>query len=202
MPASASPHPQRARRGALLLQALTVINEVTTEAVTFVEAMMSAGYGASRGRLEREFNRIARKRRHDEGAATERQRYHALLYRLRQSGLIERRTNGVFALTHRGKERLVLLRERFIFVDTPRYRSTPATAWTIIAFDVPERIRLGRNWLRATLQMLEFRMLQRSVWIGKRKLPEAFLADLRRLKLLEFVEIFEITKAGSLRHVA
>jgi len=44
-------------------------------------------------------------------------------------------------------------------------------------------------------------MIQKSVWVGKIALPEEFLRDLHRLQLISYVEIFEVTRAGSLKHI-
>ena len=55
-----------------------------------------------------------------------------------------------------------------------------------------------RNILRDILRMLGFNLIHKSVWIGKVKLPERFIADLQRLGILEYVEILEVTKSGTL----
>jgi hypothetical protein len=44
-------------------------------------------------------------------------------------------------------------------------------------------------------------MVQKSLWLGKVKIPEEFLVDIRKLSLLDYVEIFEITKTGSLKNL-
>jgi hypothetical protein len=44
-------------------------------------------------------------------------------------------------------------------------------------------------------------MVQKSVWVGKTKIPQDFLDDLFKLKLVDFVEIFEISRTGSLKHL-
>ena len=72
----------------------------------------------------------------------------------------------------------------------------------IVSFDVPEKEKRKRGWLRSTLKNLGFRMLQKSVWIGKVKIPEAYLEDLKRLRLLSYIEIFAISKRGTIRHIA
>ena len=54
---------------------------------------------------------------------------------------------------------------------------------------------------RSALTYLEFKMIQRSVWIGKSKIPDQFLKDLRAVGLIETVEIFEVGKSGSLRYL-
>src|SRR3990172_4751526 len=42
-------------------------------------------------------------------------------------------------------------------------------------------------------------MIQKSVWSGKTKLPQEFISQLHELNLLSYVEIFTISKTGSLK---
>ena len=65
-------------------------------------------------------------------------------------------------------------------------------------FDIPEEKRRKRAWLRATLKNLEFKMEQQSVWIGRTKIPKRLVDDLDRFGLLDYVQIFEATKFGTL----
>ena len=51
------------------------------------------------------------------------------------------------------------------------------------------------------LKNIGLRLIQQSVWMGKVKIPKEFLDDIRELHLANFVEIFEITKSGSLNQV-
>ena len=44
-------------------------------------------------------------------------------------------------------------------------------------------------------------MIHKSVWIGKEKIPQELIIDLEELKILNFVEIFEVTKQGTLKKV-
>ncbi|MBM4388891.1 MAG: CRISPR-associated endonuclease Cas2 [Deltaproteobacteria bacterium] len=70
-----------------------------------------------------------------------------------------------------------------------------------MAFDVPERERRKRTWLREVLRNLGFECVQKSVWIGKVKVPRQFLRDVRRYHLAEFIEVFQITKRGTLQQI-
>ena len=69
-------------------------------------------------------------------------------------------------------------------------------------FDIPEKEKWKRVWLREVLGLCGFKMLQRSVWAGKNKIPEEFLADLRNFNMLEYVHIFEVSKKGTLKEIA
>jgi len=80
-----------------------------------------------------------------------------------------------------------------------KYKSQSNDTLKIVIFDIPEREREKRDWLRIALKNLNFNMVQKSVWIGKAKLPKEFVQDLNRMNIFTYVEIFAVTKAGSLR---
>jgi len=186
------------------LQLLKLIGEVAIDSADLMEAILRAGYGASPGRIERKFSKIKEQRLATSIDAAAKQRYYQLLYKLKAAGLIEetkRAKRKFFALTPKGKGKLLGLKEDFRYSTPTSYATQNNPNWVIVAFDIPERDRKKRDWLRLVLRNLGFRLLQKSVWLGKKKLPEEFLEDINRLKLTNFVEIFEISKTGSLRHL-
>ena len=81
------------------------------------------------------------------------------------------------------------------------YQKTDGDKLIIIAFDIPEKLRRKRNWIRKVLVGLDFKMIQKSVWQGTTKIPEDFLQDLNDLKIIDFIEIFQISKKGSLEKI-
>lgn len=129
----------------------------------------------------------------------EKQRFYNLLSKLKREKLIQRAQNGKWRLTVRGIKRSHTILQRM--PPTHTYDPKPSRELILIVFDVPEKERRKRNWLRAALKRLNFRMLQQSVWMGKTELPETFLHDLRRMRLLSYVEILVITRTGSVRHL-
>ena len=66
---------------------------------------------------------------------------------------------------------------------------------------MPEKERRKRGWLRGALRFLNFKMFQQSVWIGKNKIPEQFLFDLRQKNLLPYIHIMEVNKGGTVREL-
>lgn len=62
----------------------------------------------------------------------------------------------------------------------------------ILIFDIPERKKEYRNWLRNALYALDFKQLQKSVFIGKNPLPGSFIKEISYLGLDEFINIFSI----------
>ncbi|GEM_PF-5840537 len=69
---------------------------------------------------------------------------------------------------------------------------------TIIAYDIPERIRSERNRLRELLALMEFQQIQKSVWFANKKVTKEFVALLSERRLLDFVQIFEVNKSGTI----
>jgi predicted transcriptional regulator len=68
----------------------------------------------------------------------------------------------------------------------------------VVVFDIPEKEKRKRAWIRDVLRVLEFEMLQGSVWVGRGGIPKQFLEDLRTLKMINYVHIFEVKSEGSL----
>jgi len=130
-------------------------------------------------------------------------RFYQLLYELKRDGLISEAadTKRTVSITNTG----LLWLKSFSgkeYLTLPRYKD-PAEEQdrvTIVSYDIPEKLRPLRAWLRSSLRNFGLRAMQRSVFIGKIKLPEYFIADITQFRLEKYVEIFEITKAGTLRH--
>lgn len=133
------------------------------------------------------------------------QNFYDLLYRLRKEGLVlecKKDKSCFFKITSKGKEILEGLRlKKANALPTASYKTENDNLLKIVIFDIPEEERRKRDWLRAALKNLEFKMLQKSVWAGKIKLPQGFLADLEKLNLLPYVEIFAISRTGSLKQL-
>lgn len=134
----------------------------------------------------------------------ESQRFYSLLYHLKKQGLIENKKEGrgsVWRLKPAGVEKLRELKKRKVFSAAHiTYREEPDTL-KIVAFDIPVEENRKRFWLLAVLKRLGFKMLQKSVWFGKKKIPEAFMRDLREREMVDYVQIFSISKTGSLREL-
>jgi len=132
-------------------------------------------------------------------------RFDDLIYRLKKDGLVccsKKEQKNFLGLTPKGKEIL----EKFRFNKTESlpavdYKNEGDKTLKIIIFDIPEQERRKRDWLRSALKNLKFSMLQKSVWAGKMKLPQEFIKDLEKINLLAWVEIFSISKTGSLKQL-
>ena len=60
----------------------------------------------------------------------------------------------------------------------------------IVAFDIPEREKRKRGWLRRELANLGFEMLQKSIWLGPSPVPKDFIQSLRDAELLGYIKFF------------
>lgn len=194
-------------KGDLTLKLLETIIESTGNALDVMAAVLNAGYGASTRKIEYELRRRRRLKNnaHDAVARRAAQRYYNLLSYLKRDGLLEeniRASGKLLSLTKKGLERLALLKARQKSkLPELKYETRKNDVFIIVSFDVPERERRKRDWLREALKHLGLILVQKSVWMGKVKIPKEFLDDLRRLSLAEYVEIFEINKTGSLAHL-
>lgn len=197
-------------RGEITLKFLEFIKDFANFNMDMFEAFLRAGYGASYGKLDYEFNKLQKERRKYEIEWEEvkrhRKRYAQFLYMLRQDGLIEEQSEGdgkKLLLTKRGQEKLDKLKEKYLkrLPPTTSYKKEGNNKFIIATFDVPEKERKKRAWLRSVLKNIGLKPIQKSVWMGKAKIPRKFIDDLLELKLINFIEIFEISKTGSLRHI-
>ncbi len=188
-------------RGKILLKALEFLCEEAMNQVDFFDAVLAAGYGASSSRINYEYN--ARRRISEDRKAKievfqkSKRRLTIFISKMKRDGLIET-GNNQFKISGKGIDKLGKLRNN---LPGRFYERNHKGNSVIISFDIPERLRRKRNWLREVIKNLGFRMIHQSVWMGKGKIPKDFIDDLGRLEILEFIEIFEISRAGSLKKI-
>ncbi|MFA6076908.1 MAG: hypothetical protein WC735_02425 [Candidatus Paceibacterota bacterium] len=188
-------------RGKILLKALEFLCQGAMNQVYFFGAVLAAGYGASSSRINYEYNK--RRRISEDGKEkiealqNSRRRLTIFISKMKHDGLIETENNK-FKISGKGIDKLNKLRNN---LPGRFYERNHKGNSVIISFDIPERLRRKRNWLREVIRNFGFRMIHQSVWMGKGKVPKDFIEDLENLKILEFVEIFEISKTGSLKKI-
>ena len=196
-------------KGEIILKILEVIEGMAVGTADFLDVVLSSGYGASYSKLNYELSKRQRERESKlterESKKQERQKYYNLLFYLKKSRLIEERNKdnkNFFILTKKGRDKLTLLKNKNN-EKLPKnfYEKEKNSKFTIVIFDIPEIERRKRDWLRVVLKNLDLKMIQKSVWVGKVKIPKEFLDDLFKLKLIDFVEVFEISKTGSLERL-
>ncbi len=68
--------------------------------------------------------------------------------------------------------------------------------WRVAVFDIPEQNRRIRQALRMGLRMLEFKPLQKSVWISKINCTKELRDYINSLDLSDYVLVFETKDLG------
>ncbi len=68
--------------------------------------------------------------------------------------------------------------------------------WRVVVFDIPEKNRRVRQALRMGLRMLEFKLLQKSVWVSKVDCTKELRKYIRELSLSDYVLVFETKDLG------
>lgn len=179
-------------------------NEVIDSNIDFIDAILSSGYGASMGKIEYEYQK---RRRKSEKIKTEyqdykikRNRLNKFLSKLKNDGLIKEVENekNKFIITKEGKNKLQQIKNK---LSTDNYEIEKQEGSIIISFDIPEGLRKKRYWLREVLKNLNFKMIHQSFWVGNTKIPRQLIIDLEKINILEYIEVFEVSKNGSLNKI-
>lgn len=122
-----------------------------------------------------------------------------LLCRLRKEGLVASagsKRNTEWTITAKGKKRLQETSSRTFTTD---YELPPKdNVIRLVSFDIPEKQRKKRDWLRTTLVACDYDILHKSVFIGKRPLPEEVIEKIETLGLTSCVHIVGLNKKGTL----
>lgn len=159
------------------------------------------GYTRARWLADREKRNIEKiqkreKRRLEERMKLEKQRFASFIYKLKKENLVQVKNDKIF-LTNKGKRYLRNKKE----YRRRSYEVIEGNELNLVIFDIPEKERGKRDWLREVLRNMKYKQLQKSVWMGRNKLPQQFLEDLLEMNLHRYVEIFAISKKGTLERV-
>lgn len=130
---------------------------------------------------EREFNRYNK------------ESVRVALSRLRTKGYVNNTTLG-WSITRKGKARIK--NGKLLSYISSTFKEN-APVHTIIAFDIPEKDRIIRRWLRNQIKIFGYKMLQQSLWIGPGPLPQAFMKRLEDLNIRKNIKTFKITKSNN-----
>lgn len=132
----------------------------------------------------------------------ERQKFYSLLNQLKNQGFVEKSKNPnektIWNITKKGLEKLMIEKNNQSGQSRENYKKEADNRFKVIIFDVPEREKEKRSWLRGVLYALGFSLLQKSVWIGKNKIPEKFIKELKRRGMISYIHIFMVNKKGSI----
>ena len=106
-------------------------------------------------------------------AHAQRHSFQRALKRLERKHLVGTRVKGgreEWYLTDSGGELARRLRLRLVGAHQKRWDGK----WRLVIFDIPERIRGRRDFLRRELNSFGFHQLQKSVWVIPHPLPDGF----------------------------
>ncbi len=110
--------------------------------------------------------------------------YTQSIYRLGKRGLINTK-NDSYKLSSKG----------ISYCENPynpiREKIKPENM-VLVIFDIPENKKKTREWIRRQIKNWNFKMIQKSVWVGRGPLPEEFKKRLNILGVKEGVKMFKI----------
>src|SRR4030042_2172708 len=110
------------------------------------------------------------------------------LYRLKKHGFIKNE-NKIWLITQKGLTFLKLSKNKKIFKSINKINKKEKI---LIIFDIPEKDRVKRNWLRSILISLDFKILQKSAWLGPSPLPKSFINFLKNNRIIKYIKFLKI----------
>ena len=195
------------KKGEILLNVLEILEDRAVDSFDLLMAFLNAGHNVTSKNIDYQYSKIKSERSKKDFlkqlTPQSKKRYYTFVYKLKKDRLIEEKTKEdkkLFSLTSLGKNKLKILQAQIKSkISSTNYKKEVSDKLTIFIFDIPEKEKRKRDWLRSVLKNLGFQMIQKSVWLGRVKIPKQFLEDLNNLQIINYVEIFEITKTGSLK---
>ena len=85
---------------------------------------------------------------------------------------------------------VVYIKDRYSILEKPWDKKL-----RLVVFDIPEKDKYLREWIRGELGLLLFKRLQKSVYIGKYSIPDDLYQDLIKNDIFQNVHIFTIDEA-------
>ena len=118
----------------------------------------------------------------------------SMFSRMQKEGLVERsgpKKRSIWSITKNGK--------RFIENKSAIIKTVPTSDGIVrlVMFDIPEKEKNKRKWIRRELAYLNYKILQKSVWIGTAPLTEDFIHNLKVLNLDRYIHIFSVNKTNA-----
>ena len=185
-------------KGEIIYKILSSLESGVFDYIDFSNAFLKAGYGATSGKIRYEFSKIQNKRIDAQFNKQKTRNFQRYLSKLKSEGLILKNNSKQIYLSEKGKNKLNKFQNSFS-LNKDLYKKKTGERVVVVSYDIPVAFNKERNILRDMLQMLGFHLIHKSVWIGKVALPERFIADLNRLGIIDYVEILEVTKNGTLK---
>ncbi len=105
------------------------------------------------------------------------------IYRLKRKGLLVVGENGIEIVYDKVRKNL---KYKLLNIK-PKGDSK-----VLVLFDIPEKERKTRNWLRNQIKDWDFKMIQKSVWLGKGPLPKEFYDHVKFLGIEKDIKVFNV----------
>lgn len=186
------------KKGEIIYKILNILESEVYNYIDFIDAFLKAGYGASGGKINYEFHKIQNKNISRQLEKEKILKLKNYLAKLKNCGLVMENESKKIYLSEKGKNKLNKFKNS-LFLNKEDYKKKTGERVVIISYDIPIAFNRERNMLRDMLRMLGFNLIHKSVWIGKVILPKRFIADLSRIGIIDYVEILEVTKNGTLK---
>jgi CRISPR-associated endonuclease Cas2 len=126
----------------------------------------------------------------------QRKNFAKLLSYLKKKGLIKIKDleeKKALIITPKGKEKILRIRNEFL-ASLPKKRRKDGK-WIMVAFDIPEKRKTIRNYLREKLVELGFQKLQKSIWISPYDVLKEVQEIVTNLSIEKNVKFFIIEEA-------
>ncbi len=187
-------------KGEIIYKILDFLEDTSMDTVNFFAAFIKAGYGATHGKIDREYKKYGEKTHSRHIEREKRRNLQKYISKLKSQGLIAESSSNQIILSRKGEEKLETLRKNKI-LDKNSYQKNPGDKVIIVSYDLPTAFNKERDTLRDILKVLGFQMIHKSVWVGKIKIPKKFVLAVEKLGILKFIEILEVSKNGTLNHI-
>ena len=185
-------------RGELIYKILDFLEDRSMDQIDFVQAFLTAGYGASFRKIENEIRIIDKDRENYKYNRERKRQLQKYVSKLKSQGLIAENSDREIALSPVGIKRLDFFKNKEI-LSKDAYEKQNGDKLIIVSYDIPTAFNRERDSIREILKILGFTMIHKSVWVGKVRLPEKFIQGMEKLHILRYIEILEITKQGTIK---
>lgn len=128
-----------------------------------------------------------------------------ILNRLKRDGLVQctgPKKKAVWNITRQGTSVLKYVPLQVVISKMPRILPKEDGIIRLVTFDVPEKERKNRAWLRTELLASGFKPLQKSVFISKRPLSTNFIKMVDERGISKCMHIVALSKTGTISNVS
>jgi len=185
-------------KGEIIYKILSFLEEKAVSTIDLIDVFVKSGYGANINKIEYEFSKKTAQKTDNRIEKEKIRNIRKYLSKLGKDGLIAKNSLEKINLTPQGKRKLNTFKKSFL-LNKVKYKKETSNNIIMISYDIPVAFNKERNILRDILRFLGFNLIHKSVWIGKTKLPKELIVNLEELGILDYIEILEVTKNGSLK---